>query len=108
MNATKSARAKTRGPTTRPLAARDLDAVVAIDAALNGRARRAYHERRLAAAKRAPELHAQFAVEEGQSVTGYVLGKVLEGEFGRSEPAIRLLRRKATKSRAWSERQDLM
>ena len=90
MNATKSARAKTRGPTTRPLAARDLDAVVAIDAALNGRARRAYHERRLAAAKRAPELHAQFAVEEGQSVTGYVLGKVLEGEFGRSEPAIRL------------------
>ena len=90
MNARKTASAKTRGPLTRPLAAGDLDAVVAIDSALNGRARRTYHERRLAAAKRAPELHAQFAVEEGGRFTGYVLGKVLEGEFGRTAPAIRL------------------
>lgn len=90
MNARKTASAKTRGPLTRPLAAGDLDTVVAIDAALNGRARHAYHERRLAAAKRSPELHAQFAVEEGGRLTGYVLGKVLEGEFGRTEPAIRL------------------
>lgn len=90
MNAKKTARAKTRGPVTRPLAAGDLDAVVAIDTALNGRGRRTYHERRLAEAKRAPELHAQFAVEEGGRFTGYVLGKVLEGEFGRTAPAIRL------------------
>jgi len=90
MNARKTASAKTRGPVTRPLAADDLDAVVAIDSALIGRARRAYHERRLAAAKRAPALHAQFAVEEGGRVSGYLLGKVLEGEFGRSVPAIRL------------------
>ena len=52
MNARKTASAKTRGPMTRPLGASDLDAVVAIDSALNGRARRTYHERRLAAAKR--------------------------------------------------------
>jgi len=90
MNATKTAGAKTRGPATRPLAAGDLDAVVAIDTALTGRARRTYHERRLAAAKRAPALHAQFAVVERDRVTGYVLGKVLEGEFGRTAPAIRL------------------
>lgn len=90
MNARKTASAKTRGPTTRALAAGDLDAVVAIDTALTGRARRAYHERRLAAAKRAPELHAQFAVEEGGRMTGYLLSKVLEGEFGRSSPALRL------------------
>ncbi|MDX1374613.1 MAG: GNAT family N-acetyltransferase [Burkholderiales bacterium] len=90
MNARKTASAKTRGPATRPLAAGDLDAVVAIDSALIGRARRAYHERRLAAAKRTPELHAQFAVEEGGRLTGYVLGKVLEGEFGRTAPALRL------------------
>jgi GNAT superfamily N-acetyltransferase len=90
MNAKKTARAKTRGPVTRPLTAGDLDAVVAIDSALNGRGRRTYHERRLAAAKRAPALHAQFAVEEGGCFTGYVLGKVLEGEFGRTAPAIRL------------------
>jgi GNAT superfamily N-acetyltransferase len=90
MNARKTASAKTRGPATRPLVAADLDAVVSIDTALNGRARRGYHERRLAAAKRAPALHAQFAVEEGGRLTGYVLGKVLEGEFGRTQPAIRL------------------
>jgi len=90
MNARKTASAKTRGPVTRPLTAGDLDAVVNIDTALNGRARRGYHERRLAAAKRAPKLHAQFAVEEGGRFTGYVLGKVLEGEFGRTQPAIRL------------------
>lgn len=90
MNARKTASAKTRRPVTRPLVAADLDAVVSIDTALNGRARRGYHERRLAAAKRAPALHAQFAVEEGGRFTGYVLGKVLEGEFGRTQPAIRL------------------
>ena len=90
MNARKTAAAKPRGPTTRPLAAGDLDAVVAIDTALNGRSRRAYHERRLAAAKRDPALHAQFAVEEKGRFTGYVLGKLLEGEFGRAEPALRL------------------
>jgi len=90
MNARKTASAKTRGPVTRPLTAGDLDAVVNIDTALNGRARRGYHERRLAAAKRAPKLHAQFAVEEGGRFTGYVLGKVLEGEFGRTQPAVRL------------------
>lgn len=90
MNARKTASAKTQGPTTRPLTAADLDAVVAVDAALNGRTRRGYYERRLAAAKREPKLHAQFAVEEGGRFTGYVLGKVLEGEFGRAEPALRL------------------
>jgi len=90
MNARKTASTKTRGPTTRPLIAADLDAVVSVDAALNGRTRRGYYERRLAAAKRAPALHAQFAVEEGGRFTGYVLGKVLEGEFGRAEPALRL------------------
>jgi len=90
MNARKTASAKTRGPVTRPLTAGDLDAVVSIDTAVNGRARRGYHERRLAAAKRAPALHAQYAVEEGGRFTGYVLGKVLEGEFGRTQPAVRL------------------
>jgi len=35
-------------------------------------------------------LHAQYAVEEGGRFTGYVLGKVLEGEFGRTQPAVRL------------------
>ena len=75
---------------TRRLAPADLDAVVAMDAAIGGRARRAYFERRLAQAKRLPELHAQFAVEDRGTFAGFVLGRVLEGEFGRTQPAVRL------------------
>ena len=45
----------------RPLVSTDLDAVVALDAAGSGRTRRAYFERRLAAALRQPQLHLQFA-----------------------------------------------
>ena len=47
--------------TIRPLTRDDLAAVVAIDAAIEGRSRRNYVERRLAAALREPALHAQFA-----------------------------------------------
>jgi ribosomal protein S18 acetylase RimI-like enzyme len=76
--------------TIRPLASADLDAVVAIDAALEGRSRRGYFERRLAAALREPQLHAQFAATDGRRLAGYILSRVLEGEFGRSEPTVRL------------------
>lgn len=75
---------------TRPLAPRDLDAVVTIDAALSGRSRRDYFERRLAAAKRDPERHLQIAVEENDVLSGFMFGRALEGEFGRTEPAVRL------------------
>jgi ribosomal protein S18 acetylase RimI-like enzyme len=74
----------------RPLARGDLDAVVAIDAATEGRSRRAYIERRLAAALAEPKLHAQFAATDAKGLAGYLLTRVLEGEFGRSEPALRL------------------
>jgi predicted N-acetyltransferase YhbS len=74
----------------RPLAAADLDAVVAIDAELMGRTRRAYFERRLAAALRQPKLHFQFAAEAGGRLAGYALARVLEGEFGRTKPGLRL------------------
>jgi len=74
----------------RPLARSDLDAVVALDAALAGRARRAYFERRLAAALRHPDLHIQFAIESAGSLAGHVLARVLEGEFGRARRAVRL------------------
>jgi ribosomal protein S18 acetylase RimI-like enzyme len=73
-----------------PLAPRDLAIVVTIDAALCGRSRRDYFERRLAAAKRDPERHLQLAVHENGVLAGFMLGCSLEGEFGRSEPAVRL------------------
>lgn len=79
-----------KGRTTRALAPRDLGAVVAIDAAHGGRSRRAYFERRLEAAQRDPERHLQLAVEEDGALAGFILGHALEGEFGRSQPALRL------------------
>jgi ribosomal protein S18 acetylase RimI-like enzyme len=80
----------TRRSDVRPLAARDLGAVTAIDAALTGRSRGAYFERRLAAAQRDPERHLQLGVEADGRLAGFMLGRALEGEFGRSEPELRL------------------
>ncbi|MDD5333045.1 MAG: GNAT family N-acetyltransferase [Rhodoferax sp.] len=74
----------------RALAKEDLDAVVAIDAEIEGHARRDYIERRLAAALREPALHAQFAALEGDQLVGYLLARLLVGEFGRPHPGLRL------------------
>jgi ribosomal protein S18 acetylase RimI-like enzyme len=74
----------------RALAPADLAQVVAIDAALEGRPRRNYVERRLAAALRDPTLHAQFAAIDDHGLAGYILARVLEGEFGRSGRSLRL------------------
>lgn len=76
--------------TVRPLRGEDLDAVVAIDAASEGHTRRAYFERRLDAALREPKLHAQFAAVDEHGLAGYILARVLEGEFGRTAPGLRL------------------
>jgi ribosomal protein S18 acetylase RimI-like enzyme len=85
MNATASATA-----TIRPLAPRDLDAVVAIDQAIEGRPRRAYIQRRLDAALREPSRHVQFAAADGEELTGYLLARMLGGEFGRTRPGLRI------------------
>jgi GNAT superfamily N-acetyltransferase len=74
----------------RALTRDDLAAVVAIDATIEGRPRRAYIERRLGAALREPKLHAQLAAVDGSGFAGYVLARVLEGEFGRPAPGLRL------------------
>jgi ribosomal protein S18 acetylase RimI-like enzyme len=74
----------------RALAATDLDEVVAIDATAETRTRRDYIERRLQAACREPSLHAQFAAVDGQGLAGFVLARVLQGEFGRHQPALRI------------------
>ena len=79
------------GITLRPLAPADLDAVVAIDARLAGRARRTpYFKQRLDAALTDPKLHVQFAAEHNGELVGYILTRRLAGEFGRPEPALRL------------------
>lgn len=77
-------------PQIRALQPADLDAVVAIDAAIEGRARRDYIERRLRSAQQQPQPHAQFAAVQGGQLVGYLLGRVAVGEFGRSAPALRI------------------
>jgi ribosomal protein S18 acetylase RimI-like enzyme len=72
----------------RRLARDDLVAVVDIDALAEGRSRRPYFERRLSAAVREPSQHMQFAAIEEDALVGYVLARVLEGEFGRDVPAL--------------------
>src|SRR6187401_1085800 len=74
----------------RALAPADLGGVVAIDAAIGGRSRRGYIERRLQAARREPALHAQFAAVDERGIAGYLLARVLEGEFGGGERSLRI------------------
>jgi ribosomal protein S18 acetylase RimI-like enzyme len=76
--------------TVRALAPADLGGVVAIDAAIEGRSRRGYIERRLQAARREPGLHAQLAAVDGRGIAGYLLARVLEGEFGGGERSLRI------------------
>ena len=77
-------------PQLRPLAAADLERVVALDAALGGHSRRAYFERRLGAALRDPAHHLQYAADDAWDLGGFALARVLAGEFGRDRPALML------------------
>jgi predicted N-acetyltransferase YhbS len=74
----------------RALNQRDLDAVVEIDAAAEGRLRRTYIQRRLSAALKDPALHVQLAAVDGLGLVGYILARRTEGEFGRRQPGLRL------------------
>ena len=74
----------------RALTQQDLDAVVTIDAATEGRVRRAYFQRRVTAALKQPELHVQLAAVDGGELIGYILARRTVGEFGRPQPGLRL------------------
>jgi predicted N-acetyltransferase YhbS len=74
----------------RRVSPRDMEAVVAIDAALSGRTRRDYFERRLRAAQMQPDFHLQYAMDDAGHLVGYVFARRMGGEFGRDAPALRL------------------
>jgi ribosomal protein S18 acetylase RimI-like enzyme len=76
--------------TIRPLRPDDLEEVVAIDQAIEGRPRRTYVRRRLEAALREPSRHVQFAAGDGERLIGYLLARVLRGEFGRQQTGLRI------------------
>ena len=78
------------GISLRRTKAEDMESVVALDAAIVGRPRRFYFQRRLEAALDRTEQHVQFSAEQDGKLVGFVKARKLLGEFGQSEPALRL------------------
>jgi ribosomal protein S18 acetylase RimI-like enzyme len=70
----------------RPLTVDDLDQVVAIDRTLSGRSRRGFFETRLKGALRDPKRFLFVGVCEDHELIGFVLARLLEGEFGGEAP----------------------
>lgn len=68
-----------------PLDANDLERVIAIDRAHTGHARRHFFEKRFAAARKRPEDFVQIGVMRGGALRGFLIARVLHGEFGREE-----------------------
>lgn len=71
-----------RGVQFAPLAPEDLDAVVEIDRAIAGRPRRAFFEKRLAAALAEPRRHVYVGAKRDGVLVGYALARMADGEFG--------------------------
>lgn len=74
----------------RALAASDVAEVTRLDALLQGRTRNAYFARRLAAAVREPRFHVQLCSTDASGITGFVLARVQEGEFGGTARTLRI------------------
>lgn len=73
------------GPRVRPLEDDDLASVVAIDRAHSGQSRSAFFEKRFAAAKASPGDFVHVGVAQDGSLVGFVMARILRGEFGRTE-----------------------
>lgn len=69
----------------RPLKTDDLEAVVAIDAGIAGRRRKAFFENRMEAALAEPKHFIFMACDHKGALQGYLQARLLEGEFGSSE-----------------------
>jgi predicted N-acetyltransferase YhbS len=82
--------AQTQSESTRLLSKHDFEAVVELDRRTSGRARRGYMERRLEAALRHPQRHVQLAADREGMLAGFLLARIVEGEYGRRHPAVLL------------------
>ncbi len=78
------------GISLRRTKAQDMDAVVALDAAIVGHPRQLYFERRLKAALEQTERHVQFSAEQEGRFVGFIKARKQQGEFGRAEPSLLL------------------
>jgi GNAT superfamily N-acetyltransferase len=70
---------------TRPLGPDDLEAVIAIDLAYTGHARRPFFAKRMAVAARHPDDFIQLGVMWGGALCGFAIARLLRGEFGREQ-----------------------
>ena len=78
--------AKQTATQLRALGAPDLERMAAIDQAQSGRSRRRFLEKRLATALEHPDDYLQLGLELDGQLAGYVLARILRGEFGHTEP----------------------
>lgn len=70
----------------RPLTAADLDALVAIDKGVSGRARPGFYEKRLARLARDPSAFVALGAERDGKIAGFIFARLYEGEFGSKRP----------------------
>lgn len=80
-----SASPDTAKRTARPLGIDDLEAVIAIDRAHTGQARRHFFAKRMAAAAQHPDDLVQLGVAWGGALCGFAIARILRGEFGREQ-----------------------
>jgi ribosomal protein S18 acetylase RimI-like enzyme len=74
----------------RSLDAHDIERVIAIDHAASGQSRRRFFEKRFATAQSQPQDFVHVGVEQGGSLHGYIIARVLRGEFGQQQPVAAL------------------
>jgi N-acetylglutamate synthase-like GNAT family acetyltransferase len=74
----------------RPLCSEDLDRMVVIDQAHTGNSRRRFLSRRLESALQRPGSCIHVGLEHDGVLAGFALARVLQGEFGHSDPSAAL------------------
>ena len=84
------AQLQSAGISLRRTKAEDMESVVALDAAIVGRTRHVYFQRRLKAALEQTTRHVQFSAEQDGRFVGFIKARKQLGEFGRAEPALLL------------------
>lgn len=72
--------------TVRPIAAGDLDAIVAIDQKITGHSRRGFYDKRLKAMASDASSFIALAAETGGQIKGFLMAYLLDGEFGGKAP----------------------
>lgn len=75
---------------TRPLAAKDLEAVIKIDKAASGISRRGYFEKRLTATTENPRDYVFVGAFDGDDLEGFAFAQMNKGEFGKADSSASL------------------